>query len=281
VLRPLPAAPAKNPADRGGKRDPEAATPVSSVVNAVLTGGSGGIGVATAALLAEQGVRRIIINGRDADRGNRACAEISRRAPGASVLFVAADVSNADGAGELFRRVAALLDEPLSVLVNCTGGDFAPELFRQTTADEIDGVVRHWLSSRLHCCRAGLPLMTKGSVIVNVASDAAKVPTPGEAVIGAAMAAIVMFSRTLALEVKREGIRVHAVTPSIVEGARLRARIAAGGFGGKLFEKAAAAAHLGVATERDVAEVIAFLASGRAARMTGQVISINGGISAG
>jgi 2-hydroxycyclohexanecarboxyl-CoA dehydrogenase len=48
-----------------------------------------------------------------------------------------------------------------------------------------------------------------------------------------------------------------------------------------LFEKASAAAHLGVATERDVAEVIVFLASDRAARMTGQVISINGGISAG
>ena len=96
-----------------------------------------------------------------------------------------------------------------------------------------------------------------------------------------AMAAVAMFSRTLALEVKRQGIRVNVVTPSIVEGARLRKRIAAGGFGGKLFEKAAAAAHLGVATERDVAEMIGFLASDRAARVTGQVISINGGISAG
>ena len=123
--------------------------------------------------------------------------------------------------------------------------------------------------------------MTRGSAIINVASDAAKVPTPGETVIGAAMAGIAMFSRTLALEAKRQGIRVNVVTPSIVEGARLRARIAAGGFGAKLFEKASAAAHLGVATERDVAEVIGFLASDRAARVTGQVISINGGISAG
>jgi NAD(P)-dependent dehydrogenase (short-subunit alcohol dehydrogenase family) len=90
-----------------------------------------------------------------------------------------------------------------------------------------------------------------------------------------------MFSRTLALEAKRQGIRVNVVTPSVVEGARLRSRIAAGGFGAKLFEKATAAAHLGIATERDVAEMIAFLVSDRAARVTGQVISINGGISAG
>jgi 2-hydroxycyclohexanecarboxyl-CoA dehydrogenase len=252
-----------------------------TAANAVITGGSGGIGVETAILLAEQGVRRIIINGRDAERGERARADIARRVPGASVAFVAADVSHASGADELFRSVPALIDGPLAVLVNCGGGDFSPELFHQASADEIDGIVRHWLSSRLHCCRAALPLMSHGSAIINVASDAAKVPTPGEAVIGAAMAGIVMFSRTLALEAKRNGIRVNVVTPSVVQGARLRARIAAGGFGGKLFEKASAAAHLGVATERDVAEVIGFLASDRSQRVTGQVISVNGGISAG
>jgi 2-hydroxycyclohexanecarboxyl-CoA dehydrogenase len=249
--------------------------------NAVITGGSSGIGAATAALLAEQGVRRIIINGRNAERGERARAEIASRAAGASIAFVAADVSQADGADQLFRALSNVLDEPLAVLVNCGGGDFAPELFQQIPGEQIEEMLRHWLSTRIHCCRAALPLMTKGSVIINVASDAAKVPTPGETVIGAAMAGIAMFSRTLALEVKRQGIRVNVVTPSIVEGARLRARIAAGGFGAKLFERASAAAHLGVATERDVAEVIAFLASDRAARVTGQVISINGGISAG
>ena len=249
--------------------------------NAVLTGGTGGIGVATAVLLAEQGVRRIIVNGRHAERGERARAEIARRAPHASVTFVPGDVSEAAGADALFRRVAALIDERLALLVNCTGGDFAPELFRQTAAEQVDVIVRHWLTARMHCCHAALPLMSRGSVIINVASDAAKVPTPGETVIGAAMAGIVMFSRTLAMEVKRDGIRVNVVTPSVVEGARLRSRIAAGGFGGRLFEKASAAAHLGIATERDVAEVIGFLASDRACRVTGQVISVNGGISAG
>jgi 2-hydroxycyclohexanecarboxyl-CoA dehydrogenase len=249
--------------------------------NAVVTGGSGGIGAETAVVLAEQGVRRIIINGRSVARGERARGEIARRVPGASITFVAADVSQASGADALFREVSTLIDEPLAVLVNCGGGDFAPDLFQHTPAEQLDEIIRHWLSSRIHCCRAALPLMSRGSAIINVASDAAKVPTPGETVIGAAMAGIVMFSRTLALEAKRQGIRVNVVTPSVVEGARLRARVAAGGFGARLFEKAAAAAHLGVVTERDVAEVIGFLASDRAERVTGQVISVNGGISAG
>ena len=249
--------------------------------NAVITGGTRGIGAATAALLAEHGVRQVIINGRNTEQGERARAEIAGRAPGASIVFVGADVSHAEGADALFRAVPTILREPLAVLVNCSGGDFAPELLQQTPAEHVDAMLRHWLSSRIHCSRAALPLMTRGSSIITVASDAAKVPTPGETVIGAAMAGIVMFSRTLALEVRRQGIRVNVVTPSVVEGARLRARIAAGGFGAKLFEKAVAAAHLGIATERDVAEIIGFLASDRAARVTGQVISVNGGISAG
>lgn len=59
------------------------------------------------------------------------------------------------------------------------------------------------------------------------------------------------------------------------------ARMSAGGFGAKLFDKAAAAAHLGMVSGRDVAELIVFLTNPSAARMTGQVISVNGGISAG
>ena len=93
----------------------------------------------------------------------------------------------------------------------------------------------------LHMSRAALPFLRAQNfgVILNVASDAAKVPTPGETVIGAAMAAILTFSRTLAMEAKRNGIRVNAITPSLIAGTATSERVMSGGFSKKLFEKAA------------------------------------------
>jgi NAD(P)-dependent dehydrogenase (short-subunit alcohol dehydrogenase family) len=117
-------------------------------------------------------------------------------------------------------------------------------------------------------------------VIINIASDAAKLATPGESVIGAAMAAIVMFTRALAIEAKRDGIRVNALTPSLLSGTPGADRVMAEGFSKKLFEKAAAMADLGVPEPDDLAGLIVFLAGPGAARITGQAISVNGGISA-
>jgi NAD(P)-dependent dehydrogenase (short-subunit alcohol dehydrogenase family) len=117
-------------------------------------------------------------------------------------------------------------------------------------------------------------------VIVNIASDAAKSATPGETIIGAAMAAIVMFSKALAIEAKRDGIRVNVLTPSLIAGTPLTEMIMKEGFSAKLFQKAASLAHLGVPEADDIAAMITFLAGPQAARITGQAISINGGISA-
>jgi NAD(P)-dependent dehydrogenase (short-subunit alcohol dehydrogenase family) len=130
--------------------------------------------------------------------------------------------------------------------------------------------------------RAALPLMgpRKGGVIVNVASDAAKVPTPGESVIGAAMAAIVTYSRVAALEAKRDGIRVNVLTPSLISGTPTTDRVTESGFSARLFAKVADMATLGIATPEDQAALILYLAGPAAAKLSGQAISLNGGISA-
>lgn len=254
-----------------------AETPLTRIL---VTGGTSGIGFAAARRLAQSGPAHIVVNGRNRERGEAAQRVLAEAAPMATIHFVAADISSQDGATRLFKQVSARLGG-LDVLVNSAGGDFAPALFHETSLEDLDGILRHWLLATMYCCRLALPLMADGGAIVNVASDAAKVPTPGEAAIGAAMAGITMFSRTLALEAKRRKIRVNVVTPSLVQNTLSHQRITAEGFSAKLFAKAVQAAHLGVAEPEDVAAVIAFLAGPETKRVTGQVVSINGGISAG
>jgi gluconate 5-dehydrogenase len=116
--------------------------------------------------------------------------------------------------------------------------------------------------------------------VINIASDAAKLPTPGEAVIGASMAGIVMFTRTLAIEGRRNGIRANVVTPSMTSGTRHFDAVMADPFCAKVFAKAEKMAALGVVTKDELAQLVVFLASPAAAKITGQAISMNGGISA-
>ena len=248
---------------------------------AVIVGGTSGIGLETAGQLAEAGVRRIVVNGRDEARGAAALAALAARAPGAELSFVAADMTRPEGADALIAEAVAAFGR-VDLLVNSAGGGDMPALFHELDGARLEAIVRDGLMWVLQSCRAALPHMAaqRGGVIVNVASDAAKIATPGESVIGAVMAAIVMFSRTLAIEAKRSGVRVNCVTPSIVRDTPLYDRLMADAFAGRLFAKAERMAHLGVVTPGDLAALVVYLASPAAARLTGQAISVNGGISA-
>ncbi|MBY0509594.1 MAG: SDR family oxidoreductase [Rhodospirillaceae bacterium] len=248
----------------------------------LITGGTSGIGLAAAQHFVRAGVRKIVLNGRNPERGAKACATVLNEAAGVTVKFVAADISNLDDARRLTDETVKALDG-IDVLVNCAGGDHAPELFHEMSIGDIQKMLIHFVAGPTQMCHLVLPHMTKagGGAIINVASDAAKFPTPGESVIGGCMAALVMFTKTLAMEAKRAGIRANALTPSIVEGTRTYDRVMGGGFSAKLFDKAIKAARLGVVTPDDIAPMIVFMAGPQGARMTGQAISINGGISAG
>jgi NAD(P)-dependent dehydrogenase (short-subunit alcohol dehydrogenase family) len=90
-----------------------------------------------------------------------------------------------------------------------------------------------------------------------------------------------MFSKVAAMEAKRDGIRVNAVTPSLIAGTPTAENVLSDGFSKALFEKASSLAHLGVAEPEDLASLIVFLGGPASARLTGQAISVNGGISAG
>ena len=247
--------------------------------SALIVGGTAGIGLASARALANAGVPRIVIVGRNAERGQLAAKSIAEL--GAEVHFVAGDATDPAVAASVAAEADRILSG-IDILMCTTAADVRPELFINIPTADIARALTQLSLPSMHMASAVLPSMRgrRGGVIVNVASDAAKTATPGEAVIGAAKAAIVMFTRTIAIEEKRYGIRANALTPSLVYGTASTERITADGFSAKLFERAAKQAHLGVPTADDIAALTVFLCSPAAAKLTGQAISVNGGISA-
>jgi 2-hydroxycyclohexanecarboxyl-CoA dehydrogenase len=245
----------------------------------VILGGTAGVGLETAAQFAELGAR-IVLLGRNPGRGTSACDSVRRRVPGADIHFLRVDAIDPDDAMRGEEECRTHLGA-IDVLVNATGPSEPPRLLHQIPIHDVRPRIEEIILPPLHMMHAALPAMRRqghGS-IVTVASDAAKVATPGEALIGAAMAAIVMYSKAAALEAKREGVRINLLTPSLIAGTPGAALIDGEPFSAKLFQKASSMAHLGVAESADLAAMAIYLASPAARRITGQAISINGGIS--
>lgn len=248
---------------------------------AVVTGGTAGIGRACAEALLAAGAGGVLVNGRDAGRAERARMEIQSRFPAARVVVALGDVAKAEAAEAVMAEAMKRLGR-IDVLVNSTGGNDLPRLLFRTPPAEIPGILERCLFAQVLSCAAALPYMREagGGAVINVASDAGKIPTPGESVIGAAMAGIVMFTRALAVEGKRDGIRANVLTPSLTSGTAHYEKVMADPFAGRLFSKAEKMAALGVVSKEELAGLAVFLASSAAAKITGQAISMTGGISA-
>ena len=247
---------------------------------AIIVGGTAGIGLATARLLLEQGLESLTIVGRNSERGKNAEALLISQFSDRNIHFSQCDCTDAE-ATEKVVDLAADQMKGVDILVSCGGGDPMPQLLHEIPISDIMRTINMIVAGIVHPVSAVLPHMTgrKGGSIICLASDAAKIATPGESVIGAAMAAIVMFCRGAANEAKRHKIRVNCLTPSVVEGTPLYGKLMADQFSNKIFSKAELRAELGVVSPEDMAAMIAFLAGPLAAKITGQTISVNGGIS--
>jgi 2-hydroxycyclohexanecarboxyl-CoA dehydrogenase len=242
---------------------------------AVVTGAGRGIGAAIADALAADGWDIAIW---DVDAATAvATAEALVAEQGVRAIGVGVDIADGDS---VHRGVSTVERElgPIEALVNNAGIDIIKP-FIDSTEEEWDRIIGINLKGTIQCCRAVLDgMMERGSGrIVNVASDAARVGSSGEAVYSATKGGVISFSKTLAREMARSNIRVNCICPGPTETALL-AQVAE--YSEKLYAGLSRAIPLGrTAQPDDIAPAVAFLVSDGASYITGQTLSVSGGLT--
>jgi len=243
----------------------------------VITGGGGGIGGATARRFAAKGGHVAVLD-RDLDAAAKTVAQIT--ADGGTARAYACDITDRRTVDDAISATEAELG-PIAVLVNNAGWDvFLP--FLQTTPEDWERLIAINLVGALHMHHAVLPLMVarKAGRVVNIASDAARVGSSGEAVYAACKAGLVALSKTLAREHARDGITFNVVCPGPTQTALFEDYKKGAGNADKLAEAFRRSIPLGrIGEPEDLPGAIAFFASDAAGYITGQVLSVSGGLS--
>lgn len=244
---------------------------------AVVTGGGGGIGGATCRRFAEAGTRVAVLD-IDPAGAERTAAAIG--GAGGTARAFACDITDYAAVAATITAVEDALG-PVAVPVNNAGWDVF-RLFRDSTPEEWQKLIAINLVGALNMHHVVLPGMMERRYgrIVNVASDAARVGSTGEAVYAACKAGLLGFSKTLAREHARHGITVNVVCPGATNTALFAEYKRGAGNPEKLEEAFRRAVPMGrIGEPDDLPGAILFFASDDAAYVTGQVLSVSGGLT--
>ena len=244
--------------------------PLESKV-AIVTGGSRGIGLATAAWLSEHGAA-VVVSGRDGERVLHAARELEER--GAAAHGVVADAGKREDADRLVEATKERFGR-LDILVNNAGITRDGLLIRMKDEDW-DRVIETNLKGAFLATRAAAKLMVRqksGGRIINIASTAGVMGNAGQANYSAAKAGLIGLTKASARELAHWGILVNAVAPGLIETDMAAALPA------EARDVLLAQVPLKrIGTAREVAEMVGFLAGDGAAYVTGQVFHVNGGL---
>lgn len=238
---------------------------------AIVTGAASGIGLATARRLAEAGAT-VMLGDIDDARGEQAAADL--RAAGLRADYAHCNVTD-DASVAAFRDATLQRHDHVDIVANVAGwGKIQP--FLENDDAFITKVVELNFMGPLRIVRAFLPQMVerKQGKIVNVSSDAGRVGSLGETVYSGAKGGVIAFTKGLARETARHGITANCVCPGPTDTPLLQA----------VPEKHREAFQRAIPMKRfakpsEIADAVVFFASGRSDYITGQVISVSGGLS--
>ncbi len=235
---------------------------------ALVTGGASGIGAAIVGELAEGGCAVASLDLNTAGGGASA---------NAATVECAVDVTDAAATSAAVGEVVAELGG-IDIVVNCAGRA-GTRAFLETKPDEVQRLVNVNLLSTVFVSQAALPRLIErgGGRIVNIASDAGRTGASGEAVYAAAKGGVIALTKSLALEFARHGITVNCVSPGPTDTPMLRAFAEKSSTVVEKLIKATPLRQLG--QPEDIAAAVVYLASERAGHVTGQVLSVSGGLT--
>ena len=243
----------------------------------VVTGGGGGIGGATCMRFGAEGARVAVFD-LNLEAAEAVAAAI--RAAGGQAQAFRCDITERDSVNAAVLACEAQLGA-IDVLVNNAGWDvFQP--FTKTLPAQWDKLIAINLIGALHMHHAVLPGMAarRAGRIVNISSDAARVGSSGEAVYAACKGGLVAFSKTIAREHARHGITVNVVCPGPTNTALFDDYKQGAGNPEKLMEAFTRAIPLGrIGQPDDLPGAVLFFASDDAGYVTGQVLSVSGGLT--
>ena len=244
---------------------------------ALVTGGASGIGREICNALAAQGCRVAVA---DINLAGAHETVESITDAGGQGLAVEVDVTSSDSVQD---AIFATVDQfgPIEILVNCAGWDELKP-FLDTDEPFWDRVIEINFKGALRTVHACLPAMIEGGWgrIINISSDAARVGSSLEAVYSGAKGALISFTKTMARETARKGVTVNVVCPGPTDTALLDGIVAASDDGEKVIGAMARAVPMKrIGQPAEVASAVAYFASEAAGFITGQTLSVSGGLT--
>ncbi|WP_413727085.1 SDR family NAD(P)-dependent oxidoreductase [Sodalis sp. RH19] len=245
---------------------------------ALVTGGTSGIGRASAILFAREGAR-VVLTGRQEDAGRAVVAEIVKA--GGSALFIAADLTRTETIAAVIEQAAAHYGRLDCAFNNAGVSGGGP----MDSLDEAlwDRVLDTNLKAAFFCLQAEVAQMKRqggGGAIVFNGSVLANIAQPGTTVYSASKGGIVSLARAAAVEFGPAGIRVNSINPSITRTPMTQGRITTDEQGNASHPYAVGIPLGRMAEPEEMAQVALFLLSDRASYVTGQALVVDGGQSA-